>query len=208
MKLHWKHHLLLCTCAILCVLSAPSARAQSGFPDAHRFIFHAVLEGCFEDGLSTEDAAQILLRPEKEGYVHFVYACPICTPTIHALEAYRSRPARFYSLKSGASTFGSGLAPELKNQLYSQKPEDRLAAINVLVQGWISKRVTLLRLSEQEQTQLKTELEEMRKKGMEYLKGFEASDPARFKTSAFMNIHQCAVCNGACGMKLKPEAGK
>jgi hypothetical protein len=188
-------------------LTSPSPRAAD-FDDAHRFIFYAVLEGCFEDGLSTEDASQILQRREKESYFHFIYACPICMPTIHALEIYRSRPSHFFGLKSGASTFGSGLTPDLKKQLHSDKPEDRLAAINELMQGWISKRMSLLKLSDAERTQLKAKLEEMRKKGMGSLKHLEASDSAAFRMSAFKNVRQCAVCNGACGLKLEPDAGR
>ena len=203
-----KHDFVLLVGIIVLAFTAPSSRAEKDFDDAHRFIFYAVLEGCFEDGISTEDVSQILKGGEKGAYSHFIYACPICTPTIHALEVYRSRPAHFYSLKSGASTFGPGLTPDLKKQLYSAKPEDRLAAINALMQGWISRRMSLLKLSEQERTQLKTKLEEMRKKGTEMLKGLEASDPEKFKMSAFVNVQQCAVCNGACGVKLKPDAGR
>ena len=203
-----KHHFALLVSLIALALSAPSSRAEKDFDDGYRFIFYAVLDGCFEDGISTEDVSQILKGGEKGAYSHFIYACPICTPTIHALEVYRSRPAHFYSLKSGASTFGPGLTPDLKKQLYSAKPEDRLAAINALMQGWISRRMSLLKLSEQERTQLKMKLEAMRKKGMEALKVMAAGDPAKFKMSAFANVQQCAVCNGACGMKLKPDAGR
>src|SRR5262245_43577757 len=98
MKLHWKLPIAVCASLMTFAPGTPPARGEEGAYDAHRFIFYAVLEGCFEDGLATEDAAQILLRKENEPYAHFVYACPVCTPTIHALEVYRSRPARFYSL--------------------------------------------------------------------------------------------------------------
>ena len=55
-----------------------------------------MLEGCYEDGIATTNIDQILLMNTNVGYVHFVYACPICTPTIHALEAYRSRPKLYF----------------------------------------------------------------------------------------------------------------
>ena len=187
--------------------------AEKDFDDAHRFIFYSVLEGCFEDGLSTEDASQILLRRPKEGYFHFIYSCPICTPTIHALEVYRSRPGEFYSLKSGASTFGPGLTPDLKKQLYSEQPEDRLAAINSLVQRWIARRMSLLVLSDEQRDQLHKAIEEKRKRGMEALKRFKAEKfergdntgkaQASYYAPAFATIEECAVCNGAVGKKLK-----
>lgn len=205
-----KHYFALFIILIAVAFSAPAARAQKDFDDGYRFLFHAVQEGCYEDGLSNGDVSQILLKDGKEKYyyAHFVYACPVCTPTIHALEAYHSRPSHFYSMKSPATTFGPGLTPDLKKQLYSEKPEDRLAAINVLMQRWVSRRISLLRLTDQERTELQKTLETMRKKGMSYLKNSEGGKSSSYPISAFSNVHQCAVCNGACGMNLKPDAGK
>jgi hypothetical protein len=183
------------------------SRAAADFGEAHRFVFYAVLEGCYEDGLSNQDVSQILLHEKGKGlYSHFVYGCPLCTPTIHALEAYRNRPDHFYGLKTTNNTFGLGLTGEVKTELYSSKPEDRLAAINTLVQRWVSKRMTSLRLTDVEQTKLKNELSQMRDKGSNYLKGSlkqqDANHPAN-SMSAFQNVQQCAVCNGACGLNLK-----
>ncbi len=59
----------------------------------------SVFEGLYEDGLSNEDLDRILLKEKNQAYFHFIYACPICTATIWGLEAYRSRPDRFYGLK-------------------------------------------------------------------------------------------------------------
>ena len=188
----------------------PAVRAQKDFDSGYRFIFYAVLEGCYEDGLSSDDISQILLKDGKTTnlYSHFVYACPVCTPTIHALEAYESRPVHFYSLKTRATTFGPGLPPKLANQLYSKKAEDRLEAINVLMRGWVSKRMSLVRLTEQERAELQNRLEEMRKEGMKHLENWENARGDSYPTSAFANVHQCAVCNGACDMKLRPDAKK
>jgi hypothetical protein len=205
-----KHRLLLFVSLTALAFSTLVAQAQKDFDNGYRFIFYAVLEGCYEDGLATNDISQILLKDEKATnvYSHFVYACPVCTPTIHALEAYQSRPSRFYAMKTEASTFGAGLTAELKKQLYSKKPEDRLEAINVLMRSWVSKRMSLLKLNDQERSELQTKLEEMRKKGMDYLKKFERDKGKSYPISAFENVHQCAVCNGACDMKLTPDANK
>jgi hypothetical protein len=205
-----KTYLALFICLI--AFAAPSF-AKEDFDDAHRFIFYSVLEGCFEDGLSTDDVAQILLRRPNESYFHFIYSCPVCTPTIHALEVYRSRPAEFYSLKSGASTFGPGLTPALKKQLYSVQSEDRLAAINSLVQRWIAKRMSILVLSDEQRDQLRKAIEEKRKRGTEALKHFKAEKfergdragkvQASFYAPAFATLEECAVCNAAVGKKRK-----
>jgi len=220
MKNYWKQHLALFLSLAAFFLRAPLSRAGD-FDQGYRFIFYAVMEGCYEDGLSSNDVAQILLKNEKVKsystvYAHFIYACPVCMPTIHALEAYQSRPSAFYGIKvswgqedtTKASTFGPGLAGDLKEKLYSEKPEDQLAAINTLMQRWVSKRILLLRLTDKERADLQKTLEEMRKKGMGYLKDWEKSNPSQYQMSAFKNVNQCAVCNGACGLNLKPDAGK
>ena len=190
-----KPYLILLLALIFLGLGQLSARAGE-FSQGHLFIFYAVLDGCFEDGL------------KKEQYAHFVYACQTCTPAIHAFEVYRSRPAHFYSLKSGASTFGDGLPADLKKQLYSTKPEERQEAINALMRGWVSRRMSTVRLSEAERSELQEVLALMGKKGLSLLDELKSSDPAAFKVSVFANVGKCAVCTGACGWKLKPEAGK
>ena len=202
-----KTHLTLIIALISLGLSGPPAVAGE-FTKGHRFVFHAVLDGCFDDGLSTEDVSQILAKGAKDPYAYFVYSCPTCTPAIHAFEVYRSRPARFFGLKSGASTFGDGLKPDLKRQLYSTKPEERLEAINALMRGWVSRRMSMLRLSETERGELQEELALMSKKGMAILNDTKSGDPTRFKMSAFANVGACAVCTGACDMKLKRTSGK
>jgi len=189
--------------AVASTLLATAARGAEAFKETHRFVFYAVLEGCYEDGLSTDEAAQILRKDARGGYAHFIYACPLCTPALHALEAYRSRPARFYGLKADASTFGPGLASDLKQQLDSDLPEARLMAINAMVKRWITARKTMLRLSEPEQKRLEAELDQMREKGTQVLKRLETESPDVFKLSAFSSVGECAVCNGACGMGLK-----
>ncbi len=175
MKHNGKQHFALFLSLVALFLNAPMSRAAD-FDDGYRFIFYAVMEGCYDDGLSSNDVAQILLKNEKPKsqsniYAHFVYDCPVCTPTIHALQAYQSRPLYWYSMKTTwgqeheAPTFGPGLSPDLKKQLYSKKAEDRLAAINTLMQRWVfQKKMSMLRLSDQERAELQKTLEEMRKK--------------------------------------------
>jgi hypothetical protein len=198
-----KYFLIFASLLALALNAAPVSAKD--FDDNYRFIFYAVMEGCYEDGIATTNIDQILLMNTNVGYVHFVYACPICTPTIHALEAYRSRPKHFAGLKTRATTFGSGLSEEQIKKLYSDRPADQLEVINGLMQTWITRRMTELRLTDAEKTQLQQNLAKMRKEGMKMLKNFQNGDPERFKMSAFAEVQQCAVCNGACCMKLQPE---
>ena len=201
-----KKHFLLAVSFLSLLLNTAPVSAKD-FDDNYRFIFYAVTEGCYEDGIATTNVDQILLMNTNVGYVHFVYACPVCTPTLHALEAYRSRPKHFAVMKTRNTTFGPGLSEEQIKKLYSDRPAERLEIINGLMQTWITRRMTELRLTDAEKTQLQKNLEQMRQDGMKMLKYSQGNDPERFKMSAFAEVQQCAVCNGACCMKLKPDSG-
>ena len=193
----------LCLLAALLSLLLHSAPASAkDFDDNYRFIFYAVLQGCYEDGIATTNVDQILLMNTNVGHVHFVYACPICMPTIHALEAYRSRPQHLFGMKTRATTFGPGLTADQVTRLYSDNPTNRLAVINELMHGWIERRITELRLSDTEKARLQANLEKMRKEGMQYLKQRQNGDPETLKMSAVAEVRQCAACNGACGLTL------
>ncbi len=166
--------------AILVVLLSATFRLQpvaagasppSELDATTQFIFYGVLEGLYEDGVSNQDVDQILMKKENQSYCHFIYACPICTTTIWALQAYRSRPEQFYSLKSPSptSTFGPGLPSSLRTELFSDDPHRRLKAINTLVKDWIGRRMDRMNLSTKDREALLKALEEKRKQGMEAL---------------------------------------
>lgn len=182
--------------------------SHQDFDDTTRFIFYSVLEGLYEDGLSNADVDQILLKKEGQHYFHFIYACPICDATIWALQAYRARPAEFYDLKTRANTFGPGLAGKLHDQLYSDDPHQRLAAINSLMQGWMARRMDRMRLADGERTALLDRLEKKRKEGMNALESFRwlrhgPSLGVAEAAPAYRDIEECAVCNGAVGKAMK-----
>lgn len=208
---------LLAFAVILSALVAPFAavplraaeQAQRNEIDqTTRFIFYSVLEGLYEDGLSKEDVTQILMKREKETYFHFIYSCPVCNPTIWALEAYLARPDQFYGMKRPGSTFGPGLKPELREQLYSKDPTLRLTAINSLVQTWMERRMKTLRLSPDEKTALTKQLELKREEGMKALERFRKKQHGENfgveqAAPAYVNLTECAVCNGAVGKPMK-----
>jgi hypothetical protein len=205
--------LIFASLAILLSDARAGEAAQKDFDPAARFLFHAVLEGLYEDGVSTDDIAQILMKHDKQSYFHFIYACPICTATIWALEAYRSRPERFYSLKSGASTFGPGLSAELHEKLYSSDSNQRLIAINSLVRSWIARRMDMMNFSEQERAEMIKQLEKKREDGMRALESFRKLEHGpgfgvAEAAPAYIDLEECAVCNGAVGKLMKLPAPK
>ncbi|MEQ1850260.1 MAG: hypothetical protein ABMA01_01585 [Chthoniobacteraceae bacterium] len=211
-----KSHILclaLCISTLVVPFAAVPLRAaeqarRSEIDETTRFIFYSVLEGLYEDGLSKEDVGQILMRREKETYFHFILACPVCNPTIWVLEAYQARPDQFYGMKRPGSTFGQGLTPELREQLYSKDPTQRLTAINSLVQTWMERRMKNLRLSADERTALTKQLELKREEGMKALERFRKKQHGENlgveqAAPAYVDLTECAVCNGAVGKPMK-----
>ncbi len=184
-------------------LSTQAEAVKPEFDPAHRFLFHAVLEGCYEDGLSDADVGRLLGRePHEGGLTHFVYACPVCTPVVHALEAYRARPQHFSSLKSPSNTFGPGLPESLRQQLNSADPEAQFAAVHKLVLDWTTRRMELQRLSPAEKQELHDRLEAMRKEGMYRLEDYRknTTKPGTGSViSSYLLKNECPACNGATG---------
>ena len=90
--------------AVALLLGPATLRAQDGeqramaapapLGESTQFLFLSVLDGLYQDGVSTEDVERILLRAEKQAYTHFIHSCPVCAPVVWALAAYRARPNR------------------------------------------------------------------------------------------------------------------
>lgn len=193
--------------------SAPGQPSHRGIDATAQFIFFSVLEGLYETGLSNEDVDQILMKKENQSYFHFIYACPICTPTIWALQSYRARPDRFYGIKLGGGTFGKGLDKPLRDQLYSADSGQRLIAINSLVKDWIARRMDRMKLSEKERELLVQDLEKKRKEGMQALESFRNREHGENfgveqAAPAYVDLEECAACNGAVGKVMKLPGAK
>jgi hypothetical protein len=169
--------------AVLPASGGPERRDES----YHRTIFFAVLEGLYEDGVSTEDVELILRRDPKTRYLeNFVYACPICNPARDAFEVYRSRPMWKYKLPH--DTFGKGLDAETHAALWSTDRAARLDAVEGLVRKWVGRRLAMMRLTADERSAYENEFAMMRKEGMSEL-----------KDSALADMKRCAMCDGAFG---------
>lgn len=215
-----RHHFLLAPLALFCALNCvraedpsnpsnaePAQDCSKGFDEAHQFIFFAVLEGLYQDGLTNGDVNQILKRDEKGGMEHFIYGCPICHPAIHALEGYQSRPNRFSGLKSSCSNFGSGLNETGKKNLYSVKPEERLTAVNSLILSWTARRMSQLNWPPERMAALKASLDQKRQQGMKVLETQTSVPEWKARYAAFAKVGACPACNAAVGLKL-PEVKK
>jgi hypothetical protein len=162
-----------------------------------QLVFFAVLEGLYEDGVSTEDVDRILAVDPKTKALrleeHFVYGCPLCLPTFDAMVLYRSRPT-FHGRKNSADTFGPGLEPALKKKLDSVQKADQLEAIQALVNRWVGRRLDSMRLTKDEREQWTAMIEEGRQKGMASLQAAQAGN-----RNEYLGWKGCAICDGSAG---------
>lgn len=202
----------------VCFLTAGVSFAADASPkpepplDAtYRLIYYSVLEGAFEDGLGNADVDRILLPgPDGKGFQHFIYACPLCMPTINALQTYRQRAPIFgykiHGNQAAENTYGPGLSAGQKVQLRDPNQSVRLGVINQLVRLWIERRLASQRLTPEERKSVQAQLEDGRKRGMEMLTRFKADNSHGVFAPGFEKQDECAVCNGAVGMgfKVKP----
>lgn len=175
-------------------------------PDSTRqFMFMAVLEGLYVDGVSNETIDLII--PAKAGFrEHFIYGCPMCMPTYDAMVLYRSRDG-FYGMKppeSPPDTFGPGLSDEIKTQLASSNKETRLMAIESLVRRWVDRRIDLMNLDEVKQAHLLAVLEEGSMKGGEALERHR--DAGTYGIEATREF--CAVCRAASRRAETSDLGR
>ena len=162
-----------------------------------QLVFFAVLEGLYEDGVSTDDVDRILaVDPKTKAWrfeEHFVYGCPLCMPAFDAMALYRSRPV-FHGRKDSADTFGPGLEPALKKKLESAQKSDQLEAIQTLVNRWVGRRLDSMRLTKDEREQWTAVIEEGRQKGMGLLQTAQAGN-----RNEYLGWKGCAICDGSAG---------
>jgi hypothetical protein len=108
---------------------------------------------------------------------------------LNACLVYRGRPA-IAGFKVARDTFGAGLDAELEARCLGANRDERHAALNALVERWIERRMTALRLAEDERETWRARFEIMRKEGMGNLSGLQQG-------GAYEALKRCAVCDGA-----------
>jgi hypothetical protein len=150
---------------------APPKDLEGGSVEVDHFIFFAVLEGLFADGVGNDLATKVLERDEKipGGHANFVYACPICRPTIEAFRAHLARREFEYGRK-GDMIGPSKVPAEISKALLEGSAEDRRAALQKLITKYIQARMDLLRLTAEERGIWNAVLENRRAMGTQTLK--------------------------------------
>jgi hypothetical protein len=169
---------------------AAGAPDEEGFDPVHRTIFHAVLDGLYEDGVSTELVKLMLEEdPKTRMPLHLVYTCPICDPALDALRVYEHRTSFHYKGRRG-DTFGIGMPKDLAADFRSGDRKRQFAAMQKLIDRWVGARLDLMRLMDEERAQWRLALEQRRKQGMENMKKLQQS-------GAYADQEACPVCDGA-----------
>ena len=178
------------------LLPLPHPQAQDpeppGRPGGPATIFYAVLEGLYDEGVSTEDVDILLHQdPATRQYSYFVYGCPLCMPAIDALQLYRGRP-KFYGRKEACDTFGTGLPAKEREALRGNDVPARLRVLHDFIERCMKRKLASLRLNKAESEKWQLVLEEMREKGGALLK----EEQAHGRAGALAGAKGCAVCNG------------
>ena len=176
---------------------------------ACRLVFHAVLEGLYEDGV-TDDVVNNLVPPDKQGREKmrhsFVLDCPLCQPAFEAFCVYQSRPK--FSDGSKASTFGKGLPEAVKKGLLSDTLSTRLITLRGPIRGWVEARLRSLKLTAEERQKWWKDINERAGQGTATLNAHKQADPWYKNWSGYWG---CAACLGSQdatrGLLNEPVAG-
>lgn len=174
-----------------------------------QMVFFAVLEGLYTDGVSNEAVDRVLGRKARGGAADIkatlVIQCPLCHPVFEAFSLYQQRPT-FTGFKGQPDTFGKGLDPSLARGLESENLITRQHALQTLVQRWVERRMTLMRLTEAEKSEWMSRLQARSDQGKTMLTQLRNSDPVYKAWSGYAG---CPACDGSTsGCKAAKAAAK
>ena len=162
-----------------------------------QFVFFAVLEGLYRDGVQNElvDAIigkQVANKNDKVK-THFVFRCKLCHATYEAFRTYRNRPAFMQS--KGASTFGKGADPKLLKRLSNQDARTRIYAMGEMVRPWIMHRIKETRKTAQEKMAMKKQFEKYAREGSDLLRMHKQAKDGFYLDWSFYG--SCQACEAA-----------
>ena len=143
------------------------------------FVFFAVLEGLYRDGVQNEVVDAILAADVKsvdEQVKHcFVFKCELCHAVYEAFALYRARPA-FKNTEGGRSTFGTGVDEKILEALTGDSARSRVYAMGSLIRPWIQHRVKETRMTPDEQRAMKKKFEMYVREGGKLLREHRRND--------------------------------
>ncbi len=182
-----------------------------------RFVFFAVFEGLYEDGVG-DDVLDVIVplvtpaptdanpapKPYRDADINFVYMCPLCHPASEAFLLYARRSPFRGQKATSLDTFGAGLPDELVKNIKSDKPAVRRDAIQHLIQRWVQRRIERTKLTERQRLQLTIELKLLKKAGLESLELFKRRRPGDYYRDLYADWKTCPTCEGGFGACAAP----
>jgi hypothetical protein len=148
-----------------------------------QFVFFAVLEGLYRDGIDNDVVDAVLgdIKKVKDDgddaklKTHFVFRCELCHATYEAFRTYRARP--IFMQSGGKSTFGEGKTDEkIVTDLRSDDARSRVYAMGKLVRPWIMHRIEETRKTDEEKNIMKNRFEKFAREGGELLGDLRRND--------------------------------
>ncbi|MEM7012644.1 MAG: hypothetical protein AAF585_14300 [Verrucomicrobiota bacterium] len=162
-----------------------------------QFVFFAVLEGLYRDGIQNEVVDAIIgeLADKEEDKVktHFVFQCELCHATYEAFRVYRNRPV-FMDTK-GESAFGEGTDLKILSHLRSDDASDRVHALGRLVRPWISHRIEETRKTPEEKTAMKEQFQEYTREATNLIEAYQKEEDGFYLDWNFYGT--CQACEAA-----------
>lgn len=203
-----KLHLLTITLCFLFALHSPALAADPRLEASKKavewqndetcqFVFFAVLEGLYRDGIQNEIVDAIIGekvdKKENKIKTHFVFRCELCHATYEAFRTYRNRPA-FLDAK-GASTFGKGADLKLLKELQSKDARTRIYSMGRLIRPWIMQRIEETRKTPAEKTAMKEKFASYAREGKDILRAHQQAKDGFYLDWRFYG--SCQACEAA-----------
>ena len=174
---------------------APSGLVKWQDSEAGQFVFFAVLEGLYRDGVPSE-VVDLVVNPKRDmdnKVKHvFVFECDICHAAYEAFVLYSKRQT--FQKTAGRDTFGKGVDPHIVENLKSEQACTRVFALGDLIRPWIVARVDLLKMSEEKQKELIAMLLKYKDEARPKLGKLRHTDPL-YKDWSFYG--SCQACEAA-----------
>jgi hypothetical protein len=146
--------------------------------EAGQFVYFAVLEGLFRDGVPN-DVVDLVINPARDldnKVKHvFVLECDICHAAYEAFVFYRKR--QVFQKSGGRDTFGNGVKEQIVTGLKHEDARTRVYALGAMMRPWILARVEQQKLSREKQEELVTVLLNFKSEANKKLDVLRKSDP-------------------------------
>jgi len=162
-----------------------------------QFVFFAVLEGLYRDGVQNEIVDAIngekILKKDDKVKAHFVFRCKLCHATYEAFRTYRNRPA--FMQAKGVSTFGKGTDLSLLKKLRSKDARTRIYAMGAMVRPWIMHRIKETRKTPEEKSAMREQFMKYAQEGDSLLRAHKRAKDGYYLDWSFYG--SCQACEAA-----------